>query len=95
MKQISKQEAVEGLIQVFSAVPFEERKEGSNFYSEKDGTTSFYIDKRNCERYEAIQKAQVFFKDKVIVDGQCRIDSITLVWTILHVEDRNNGKADR
>lgn len=48
MKQISKQEAVEGLIQVFSAVPFEERKEGSNFYSEKDGTTSFYIDKRNC-----------------------------------------------
>lgn len=91
MKQISKQEAVEGLIQVFSAVPFEERKEGSNFYAENDGSVSFYIDKRNHERYEVIEKAKDYFADKNIVEGQCRIENMTLLWTVLHIEGRKNG----
>lgn len=91
MKQISKEEAAKALIQMFSAVPFKEKNECSNFYIEKDGSVSFYIDKRNNERYEVIEKGKDYFADKNIVEGQCRIENMTLLWTVLHIEGRNNG----
>lgn len=37
-------------------------------------------------------KLKEYFKDKTIKDGQCRVESITLLWTIFHIEDRGKDQ---
>ena len=40
------------------------------------------------ERGEIIEKLSKFFDGVSIIDGQCRIDSITFVFTTVHIEER-------
>lgn len=86
MKMITKQEAVEALKELFD---YKNNKDNKNvMVSEKDGTTTFMVNKSFLERYEVVGKLQDFFSDKVIDGGQCRVDSITFVWTMFKIEDR-------
>lgn len=84
--KITKAETVEGLKKLFG---YENNKENKNvMVSEKDGKTTFMVNKMYLERYDVIDKLQDFFADKYIEDGQCRIENITFVYTIFHIEDR-------
>ena len=51
-----------------------------------DGT--FFIDKREFQRFEIIEKLQMYFADKVIINGQCRVDNITLLYTEFYIENK-------
>lgn len=53
-----------------------------------DGT--FLIDKREFERFETIDKLQRYFANKVIINGQCRVDNITLLYTGFHIENKDD-----
>lgn len=89
MKQeITKQEAVMAIIEMFSAVPFEQRNGTCSFYSKNGNCTVFYIDKRICTREDVIAKLTTYFEDKYIKGGQCRIESMTFAWTCFRIEDR-------
>lgn len=90
VKQITKQEAIEAVKGIFNVLPFDERENRKSFFSEKDGNVAFFIDKNEHERYDVIAKLQEYFADKNIEDGQCRIDGITLLFTTVHIENRNN-----
>ena len=81
---ITKEQAISDLQKVFSTTSWEDRVEGRSFADKGD----FFIDKRDCERCEAMTKLKAYFKDKTIKDGQCRVESMTLLWTIFHIEDR-------
>ena len=83
-KAVSIEECRADLRNVFNTLSFADRKDGRAF--EERG--NFYIDKRECEREETISKLQQYFADKYIDGGQCRIESITLVWTVFHIEER-------
>lgn len=86
MKHLTKQETVEALKRLFD---YENHKEKNEvMVSEKDGTTTFMVNKMYMERYEVITKLQQFFKDKVVENGQVRLESITFVFTVFHVKDR-------
>lgn len=88
MERISKSEAVEGIKGLFELKTWEERVNGRSFYFEKDGTTSFFFDKRQYEREEVVSRLYKFFSTRVIDGGQCRVDGMTLLYTIVYVEDR-------
>lgn len=66
---------------------------GSGYREKVDDTADFYIFKGDVTRLEVINKLQAYFYDKVIADGQCRIDSITLVFTTFHIEARKNQEG--
>ena len=86
MKTITKHDAVEELKKMFD---YENNKESRNvMVSENDGTTTFMVSKLYLERFEVIDKLQDFFYDKAIEDGQCRIDRITMLYTVFFIEDR-------
>lgn len=86
MKALTKQETIEALKGLFD---YETHKENRDvMVSEKDGSAAFMVHKTYLDRYEVIGKLQEFFSDKYIVGGQCRVDGITLVWTMFHIEDR-------
>lgn len=60
---------------------------GYSFYTVKENDTAdFCIDKKHFERYEVLQKLNKYFADKVIDGGSCRVDNITFVWTLFHIE---------
>ena len=90
MEQITKQQAIDGIKKLFELTTWEDRQEGKSFYSQNEGTdnANFFFDKRQYERHEVIKKLSEYFKDKNIIQGQCRIDSLTLVWTQVIIEDR-------
>lgn len=86
MEQITKKEAVEALVKMFSAVPFEKRVNGCNFYNVGDNRTKFYIDKRNVERDGVMETLMSYFKDNELTDGRCLVDSVTFLWTSFTIE---------
>ena len=89
MKHLTKQETVEALKELFD---YKNNKESNNVIvvEEQSGDrTTFMVNKQYLERFEVIDKLQEFFADKVIDDGQCRIDNITFVFTYFFVENRN------
>ena len=51
----------------------------STLSKEADG--HFLIDKRDFERGEVVSKLMNYFADKVIIDGQCAVEPITLLYT--------------
>ena len=79
MKGVTIQEAIDDLSKIFI------KRES---LSRHTGNGCFMIDKREFERFETIEKLQQYFSDKFIIDGQCRIESITLLWTVFHIEPR-------
>lgn len=54
----------------------------------RENKGSFFIDKREYERDDVISMLRKYFENRVITDGQCRIDSITLMYSMFHIEDR-------
>lgn len=88
MEMISKQEAVDAIKKFLDYENHKENKEV--IVSEKNGSWRFMVNKSYLERFEVIDKLQDFFFDKVIEDGQCRIEPITFVYTMFFIEDRNN-----
>ena len=94
-KEISLKGAIEGVKSLFELVPFNKRQDGKSFYSYgKDGSVTFYFDKRQYWRDEVISKLAAYFQDKYLIDGQCRIDSITLLWTTVHLEGVDAHKKE-
>lgn len=85
--EITKQQAIADLEKIFNTRSWESREDGKSFADKGD----FFIDKRDCERYEVMAKLEEYFKDNTIKDGQCRVESTTLLWTVFHIEDRKNG----
>lgn len=82
--EITKQQAIADLEKIFNTRSWENREDGKSFADKGD----FFIDKRDCEQYEVMAKLKEYFKDKTIEGGQCRVENITLLWTIFHIEDR-------
>lgn len=60
----------------------------SGFREKPDDTAEFFIFKGEKTRLEVIDKLQAYFCDKVIADGQCRIEGITFIFTTFHIEPR-------
>ena len=87
--EITMKEAIDGILGLFEILPWEKREDEKSFYTVKDGTASFFFDKRQYTRDEVISRLVTYFNDKTITDGQCRIDNMTLVWTTVHIEPRN------
>ena len=85
---ITKEQAISDLQKVFNTTSWEDREEGRSFADKGD----FFIDKREHTRPSVIEKLQAYFKDKTIIDGQCRLEGITLLWTTFHIEDRKTDK---
>lgn len=86
--EITKQQAISDLQKVFNTTSWEDRVEGRSFADKGD----FFIDKREHTRQSVTEKLQAYFKDKTIIDGQCRLEGITLLWTMFHIEDRKTDK---
>lgn len=93
MIEITLKEAINQVKELFDVVPFKEREEAKSFFNEdkETGAVTFLFDKRQYTRNEVIDKLVNHFSDKYIVDGQCRIDSITLLWTFVYLEPANNS----
>ena len=89
MKQITKQQAIDGIKGLFDLTTWNDRKDGKSFYTQKEGTddADFFFDKRQYERDEVIAKLSAYFVDKRIIGGCCAIDSITLLYTTVHIKD--------
>lgn len=84
---MTRKEAIELIISNFDIS--EEKREEKSFYSiNEDDTATFYFDKRQYQRDEVISKLVELFSKENIVDGQCRIEPITLLWTVCHIEKR-------
>lgn len=60
----------------------------------RENNGSFFIDKQEYEREDVISMLQKYFKNRVIIGGQCRIDPITLLYTMFHIEDRQEEVQD-
>lgn len=88
MENISKEQAVEIIKGAFELLPFEKKEEGKSFYGESEGTASFFFDKRQYTRDEVIHKLVECFNGKNIVGGQCAIDSMTILYTRVRIENR-------
>lgn len=89
IKDITKEEAVNGIKSLFELLPFDKKENGKSFYGDgSDGKVSFFFDKRQYMRDEVIGKLVDFFNGKNIVGGQCRIAPITLLYTVVSIEDR-------
>lgn len=85
--EITKQQAISDLEKIFNTTSWKDRVNGRSFADKGD----FFIDKREYTRPSVIEKLQAYFKDKTIIDGQCRLEGITLLWTTFHIEDRNTN----
>lgn len=88
MEHITKEQAAESIKKMFKLKAKVRILKGKSFFSEKDGVTSFFFNKMQYEREEVINRLSNFFKDKVITGGQCRIEPLTILYTIVHIEDR-------
>lgn len=89
MENITKQQAVEIIKEAFDLKDFNNREDGKSFYCEDGENVSFFFDKRQYDRFTVINTLMECFQDKNIEQGQCRIENITLLYTVAHVENRN------
>lgn len=87
MKQITRREAIEAIKGMFETNTGQEENISRLIENDND-TATFMLDKHKYERGEIIEKLSEYFKDVNIVDGLCRIDGITLVFTKVTIEER-------
>lgn len=59
-----------------------------------DDTMTFFIHKEELSRETVISILSEYFEGKNIVDGQCSVSSVTLVWTTFAIENRNVMKSE-
>lgn len=84
---MTREEAIKSIVDAFRLT--NEKQEGKSFYiKEDDDCATFYFDKREYLRDEVIRGLVRLLNDVNIVDGQCRIEPLTLVWTVAHIEKR-------
>ena len=89
MEKITLSEAIEGVKKILPVKSFEEKEDGESFYIPKDnGECTFFYDKLQYTREDVVQQLCRYFENKSIEDGQCRIASMTLVWTTVYLEHR-------
>lgn len=89
IKNITKEEAVNGIKSLFELLPFDKKENGKSFYGVgSDWKATFYFDKRQYMRDEVIGKLVEYFRDKNILGGRCRISPIALLYTVVSIEDR-------
>ena len=88
-KQITKQEAIDGIKGLFELTTWADKVDGKSFFAQQEGSddADFFFDKRQYDRFEVISKLSEYFKDKVIIGGCCQIEPITLLWTLVHIKD--------
>ena len=85
---MTREEAINRIVSEFNLTT--ELGNGKSFYvPEEDNCAVFYFDKREHWRHEVISKLASMFSDVNIIDGQCRIDPITLLWTTVYIEKRS------
>lgn len=89
IKQITRDQAADAIFGLFKVLPWEKREDGKSFFTRDSDHTCFWFDKRQYLRGDIIDKLRAYFCDKNIVDGQCRIDAMTLLWTCVHIEPRD------
>ena len=87
MKQMTRREAIEAIKGMFETNTGQEDN-ASRLIEEENDTATFMLDKRKYERGEVIGKLSELFKGVNIVDGLCRIDGITFVFTTVKIEER-------
>ena len=87
MKQITRREAIEAIKGMFETNTGQEENVSRLIENDND-TATFMLDKRKYERGEITGKIAEYFKDVNIVDGLCRIDGITFVFTTVKIEER-------
>ena len=93
MKQMTRREAIEAIKGMFETNTGQEDNVSRLIENDND-TATFMLDKRKYERSEIIGKLSEYFKDVNIVDGLCRIDGITFVFTTVKIEERpKQGKS--
>lgn len=84
---MDRKEAIELIVSNFD-ITKEKRDEKSFYIEEDDSTASFFFDKRQYLRGEVVAKLVELFNGVNIIDGQCRIDPLTLLWTTVYIEKR-------
>lgn len=87
MNQITRREAIEAIKGMFETNTGQEDNV-SSLVEEADDTATFMLDKRKYERGEIIGKLSEFFGGVNIVDGLCRIEGVTFVFTTVKIEKR-------
>ena len=86
---ITKQEAIDRIVAEFNLPdPSQEREDGKSFYTKDGDNADFFFDKRQYTRYEVIERLFNLFNGVNILEGQCSIDPITLLWTTAKIENR-------
>lgn len=84
---MTRREAIEAIKGMFETNTGQEDNVSRLIENDND-TATFMLDKRKYERGEIIGKLSEYFKDVNIVDGLCRIDGITFVFTTVTIEER-------
>ena len=84
---MTRREAIEAIKGMFETNTGQEDN-ASWLIEEENDTATFMLDKRKYERGEIIGKLNEYFKGVNVVDGLCRIDGITFVFTTVKIEER-------
>lgn len=87
MIQITRYDAIEAIKGMFETNTFK-ADNISLFVDGANDTAVFKLDKRKYPRDEVVGKLVDYFKGKVIKDGECRIESITFVYTTVKVMEK-------
>jgi hypothetical protein len=85
--KITRREAIDAIKGMFETNT-READNASVLTEYENDTAIFMFDKRKYERYEIIDKLSEFFDGVSIIDGQCRISSVTFVFTNVYIEER-------
>ena len=95
MNIIDKKEASELIRKNFAVLPFESRIYGKSFLTDDGkGNTTFWFDRRQYTREEVICRLRELFAGTVIEGGQCRISPVTLLWTVVFIEDGTQERKE-
>lgn len=84
---MTRREAIEAIKGMFETNTGQEDNVSRLIENDND-TATFMLDKRKYDRGEIIGKLSEYFKDVNIVDGLCRIDGITFLFTTVKIEER-------
>ena len=84
---MTRREAIEAIKGMFETNTGQEDN-ASRLIENDNDTATFMLDKRKYERGEVIEKLSELFNGVNIVDGLCRIDGITFVFTTVKIEER-------
>ena len=88
MTDITRREAIEALKGMFETN--KRTDDNLSMMSEgEDDTATFWLDKKKYPREGIVDRLREYFKDKNIVDGLCRIDGITFVFTTVEIAKRS------